>query len=154
MLPERRSFRNMRKLIDNVKSGRDAVLLFRIAALITFLPLLLQLSLPRLLGLLTPAGRKQDHQPGQEGKIIRYTNYLLGRNTWMFKATCLKRCLVLYRFLREAGLEVGINFGVVPDLRDLKGHCWLTLDGKTFNETRNPDELYQLTYSYPGVPSR
>jgi len=141
------------KLTDNVKSGQDALLLLRIAALITILPLLTPLSLPRLLALLTPAGPAKSHPAGQEGKIIRYTNYLLGRNLLMFKATCLKRCLVLYHFLRDAGLAVGINFGILPNLEHLQGHCWLTLDGKAFNETSDPDTLYRLTYSYPGTNS-
>jgi hypothetical protein len=63
---------------------------------------------------------------------------------------CLTRGLTLYWFLRRAGLDVELRFGLDPahdgDLTD--GHCWLTLDGAPYLEPRDPrprfTELYRL----------
>jgi hypothetical protein len=66
---------------------------------------------------------------------------------------CLRRSLLRYHFLCEAGLPVGIVFGA--RLKDsgegggLGGHAWLTLNGLPYHE--NPDDYagFVVMYVYP-----
>ena len=43
--------------------------------------------------------------------------------------TCLRRCIVMYHFLRSHGTPVAINFGAMWAGENLTGHSWLSLGG-------------------------
>jgi hypothetical protein len=59
------------------------------------------------------------------------------------------RSLILFRFLREAGVPVRVHFGVAREGTDLKGHSWLTLDGRPYAEATDPSPHFQVVYSFP-----
>ncbi|HZX14865.1 MAG TPA: lasso peptide biosynthesis protein, partial [Thermodesulfobacteriota bacterium] len=106
----------VRKIRANFNSFENVELFIQIFILLTVLPLLIKLlSLPRLMKLLTPNDVKvlnnQDSKSIKE-KVVKYTGYILSRNFWIYKAICWKRALVLYHFLRKAGVNVQICFGV------------------------------------------
>jgi hypothetical protein len=71
---------------------------------------------------------------------------------------CLRRSLLRYYFLREAGLPVGIVFGArlknSQEGGGLGGHAWLTLDGLPYYE--NPDDYtgFAEMYVYPADSRR
>jgi hypothetical protein len=65
----------------------------------------------------------------------------------MFQRSCLKRCLVVYRFLRLAGEPVNFFLGVRKEGGRLTGHSWLEVGGEPVFEE---PERYRVTYSYPG----
>jgi hypothetical protein len=150
-----------RKLRDNFNSPGEVLLFGRIFLLLTVLPLMVRfLTLPRLMMFVSRSasgaggiGNREEYR----NKIIKYTDYLLSRNFWMFRKTCLKRSLVLYHFLCPVFPELGICFGViakkntVPDKqKGLEGHSWLTHDGEIFLEEK-PDlvKKYTVTYRFP-----
>jgi hypothetical protein len=74
---------------------------------------------------------------------------LIWRNIPILKGACLKRSLILYRFLRKEGLQVVINIGVAKEDGDLIGHSWLTLDGIPYYETREHAERFNTVLRYP-----
>jgi hypothetical protein len=43
---------------------------------------------------------------------------------------CLPRALVLYRLLREHGVEAELVIGVQPDSTSHEAHAWVEVDGK------------------------
>jgi hypothetical protein len=153
----------VRKIRGNFNSPRDVLLFLRMSLLVIALPSLLRfLSIPRLMKLLTPRRNTALHDPaGNVGdKITKYTDYLLSRNFWMFRSTCLRRSLVLYHFLRREGLDVRICFGVCykgalrqeGSGKELEGHAWLLHKGEVFLE-RNAAMVrdYTITYCFPAV---
>ncbi len=90
-------------------------------------------------------------------KIVKFTDYILSRNFWIYRNTCLKRSLVLYHFLRGLGINVHICFGVryngmSPNKeaeKKLEGHAWLIYNGDIFLE-RNIEstKAYKMTYCF------
>ncbi|HZX15060.1 MAG TPA: lasso peptide biosynthesis B2 protein, partial [Thermodesulfobacteriota bacterium] len=75
-------------------------------------------------------------------------------NFWIYKAICWKRALVLYHFLRKAGVNVQICFGVrLPNIEakdELEGHAWLIYNGEIFLERDiEMAKTYKVTYWYP-----
>lgn len=65
------------------------------------------------------------------------------RAAWPFvRRGCLTRGLVQYRFLREAGFNVSLRFGIGEVNGQFEGHCWLVRDGQPFLEKRDPRPIY------------
>ena len=136
-----------------------------IFSLVTILPLMIKmLTIPQLLKILTPgrAKLKGDRNLRQLREIIiKYTNYVLSLDFWIYRDICLTRSLVLYYFLRKYGLDVQICFGVKHKKdsegrdagRKLQGHAWLSLNGYFFLEN-NPEDTrtFAVTYSFPSTP--
>jgi len=90
--------------------------------------------------------------------IVKFTDYIFSRNFWIYRSTCLRRSLVLYHFLRKAGIDVQICFGVRYEekspnrdaTKTFEGHAWLLYKGEIFLE-RNDDivKAYTVTYRFP-----
>ena len=153
----------VRKIRSNFSSFEEVQLFIQIFLLVTILPPLVKLlSVPRLMKVLTPRDLKVyknlDPETAKE-KVVKFTDYVLGRNFWIYKTKCLKRSLVLYHFLRKLGIDVQICFGVrynedIPDReveKKLEGHAWLLYNGNIFLE-RNIEvtKTYKVTYRFPG----
>lgn len=154
-----------RKLKDNFNSPRELLLFGRIFLLITVLPLLVRfLTLPRLMKFLS---RRTRDAPGNRStgeyvhRAVKFTDYILSRNFWIYRKTCLKRSLVLYHFLQPAVGDLGVCFGVRRgkkaddnDQKELDGHAWLVQRGECFLE-EEPDltRKFIVTYRFPEKPS-
>jgi hypothetical protein len=62
---------------------------------------------------------------------------------------CLVRGMTMYHFLRKAGADVSLAFGVGRLGDDFRGHCWLVKDGGPFLEPGRPDLEYTETFRLP-----
>ena len=91
--------------------------------------------------------------------VVKFTDYILGRNFWIYESTCLKRTLVLYHFLRKSGIGVHVCFGMrykeelkTLDGKRLEGHAWLLYNGTVFLE-KNTEiaKTYKITYCFPEI---
>lgn len=128
------------------------ILLFAAAS-----PLLLRaVRLERLGGWLEPGKTR----PAEPGSVVRRVDRLLRLGWPVVRRGCLVRGMTLYRFLREAGFEVSLCFGMGrppeegPD-GDLTGHCWIELDGRPLAEKRDPRAIYTETFRIsPGARRR
>jgi len=153
----------LKKIRLNFGSFKDIWLFIRIFLLITLLPAMLRLfSLPMLMKMLTPRDLRvcKDQDSESRDKIVKFADYLLNRNFWIFRSTCLKRSLILYHFLRKLGINLHVCFGVkyngkLPDRKTqkkLEGHAWLFYNGNIFLE-RNTEvtKTYKLTYCFPDI---
>ncbi len=149
----------VRRIKSNFGTFEGIKLFIQILSLITALPLLVKLlSLPRLMNVLTPGDLRQ-HKNQDIEKVVKFTEYILSRNLWIYKTTCLKRSLILYHFLRKAGLNVYVCFGVrykdekLPDReaqKKLEGHAWLLYNGDIFLEGNTEiAKTYKVTYCFP-----
>ncbi|RJQ47191.1 MAG: lasso peptide biosynthesis B2 protein [Nitrospiraceae bacterium] len=152
----------IKKIRSNFNSPGEILLFFRIFSLATILPLLVKfLTVPRLMKILTPQHSRSSLNYSTDemsNKIEKYTDYILSRDFWMYKNICLKRSLILYRFLRKYGIYVSVCFGVrFKEVllqgaagKNMEGHAWLLYKGNIFLE-KNPEEpgTYKITYCYP-----
>jgi hypothetical protein len=154
--------RVLKKFKQNFNSYYEVLLFLQIFSLITVLPFLIKvLTLPRLMNTLTPRVKTLDDRHNRrelEVRIIKYTDYILSRNFWVYKITCLKRSLILYHFLRKAGCCVQICFGVRRKAgsadssgeKAIEGHAWLLYNGNIYLE-RNSEiaKKYAVAYRFP-----
>jgi hypothetical protein len=106
-------------------------------------------KLPTLLPLL--ARRKPRNGPDTEQieKIVQYVDTLLSAGRRFPRPGCLTRGLTLYYFLKQAGVDVKIFFGMGTMNGEFSGHCWLTKDGEPFLEKRDPRPFFTPMYSFP-----
>ncbi len=82
-------------------------------------------------------------------KLVSYVDFILNLNNPVLKKTCLKRSLVLYRFLRYYNSSVDFKIGVHNNQANILGHSWLTLNGKIFADSENKVKDFKLIYNYP-----
>jgi len=150
------------KIKNNFYSLRDIWLFISIILGTIVLPLMVKfLPLPRMMQVITPASTKRYNvlcDGSTKEKIIKYTDYILNRNFFIWRDTCLKRSLLLYHFLNKIGVKVRICFGVKYNdtmiskdhKGSLEGHAWLLLNGEIFLE-RNLEivKKYKVTYCFP-----
>lgn len=151
-----------RKFKSNFKSFEEIILFAQIFFLISVLPVLIKvLTIPQLMKTLTPRTKRFNKKCGihdRENRIVTFTDYILSRNFWIYKRTCLKRSFTLYHFFRKLGTDVQICFGVrrkkdLPDMtrnQDIEGHAWLLNNGEFFREMNTETaQTYKMTYCFP-----
>lgn len=153
--------RIVKKIKNNFHSFKDVWLFMSIFFWATLLPVVIKfLSLPRTMHIITSSKthKKIKNMNSTQEKVVRYTDYILNLNVWIWRTTCLKRSLLLYRFLNKIGMNVQVCFGVKYNKsltsnkqnRNLDGHAWLLLNGGIFLE-RNIEIVgrYKMTYCFP-----
>lgn len=140
----------LRDKIRQLQNPADFWLFIRIAGLTLIMPLLLRwLRLPTLLKILTPSEGVSQKKKEQIEKIVLFTGFILGSRI-VGKKTCLKRSLVLYHFLRRAGVDVEIDLGIAKNDTELIGHSWLTYNGLPYLESEVVIKNYQPMFSSKG----
>lgn len=83
-------------------------------------------------------------------RIVRYTKIIFGFKCWQFVHNIsLVRSMVLFYFLRRAGLNVSINFGIKKEYDIIRGHCWLTLDDNLYLEKEKLCKEFKQIYRFP-----
>jgi hypothetical protein len=116
-------------------------------------------SLPAMMAHLTPA--PQATAAAHSGSLAEPQIRQLADAVaaWQLRSPlgiCLRRSLLRYHFLREAGLPVKISFGArLKSEREgsgLGGHAWLTLNGRAYYEPPANYEGFVVMYSYPPDP--
>jgi hypothetical protein len=131
---------------------QDWLALIRIAPFAALVPALMRLPLPQLGALVTRRPNPRRATPAEIERLERVTTLAPRIGRPLVRSGCLTRGLTLYWFLRRAGLDVELRFGLDPDEGRLPtdGHCWLTLDGEPYLEPRDPrprfTELYRLPF--------
>lgn len=148
----------------NFHSLSDLLLFVRIVIWISLVALMLKvLSFSKMLALLTPKKPSSVHAFDRDVliyKVSTYTDFLLGRNWWIYRMNCLKRALVIFRVLRKYRIDVQICMGVrkgpmtqaTQADQSLQGHAWLMIDGQPFLEdSRSMTFTYTPVFSFPAM---
>jgi hypothetical protein len=120
-----------------------------LSAFAAAVPPLMRLPLPRVATLLTRPPRRRRATDSEIEVLERLITLAPRVGRPVVKSGCLTRGVTLYWFLRRAGLDVELRFGLDPsEAEDTEGHCWLALDGEPFLERVDPRprfvELYRL----------
>jgi hypothetical protein len=71
----------------------------------------------------------------------------------LFPQACLRQALALYHILSRLGYPVAIHVAVYKAGEALRGHSWVTVDGRPVGE-RFPREALQAIYSFPAARCR
>lgn len=106
-------------------------------------PILVRRGPERMAALLEPASPAPPAaDPGAAEALARRIDRWL-RAAWpLVRRGCLTRGIVQYRFLREAGFDVSLRFGLGEVNGRFEGHCWLVRAGQPFLEKRDPRPIY------------
>ena len=138
-------------IVREVADRGDVLLFARSCGFALLLPLLLRLPLPRLKTLLEPATAPTAVEPEERERIVASVQAMLLAGAPLIRRGCLTRGVTLYYFLRRAGVDVALCFGMGRghDTADgFDGHCWLVLEGEPYLEQRDPRPLYTEMYSF------
>lgn len=138
------------RALSELRSAREVVELATLSAFASTVPLLMRLPLPRLAALLTRAPRRRSPRAGEVERLERLIALAPRVAAPLVRPGCMTRGVTLFWFLRRAGLDVELRFGLDPgDEQPTDGHCWLTLDGEPFLEKRDPRPRFAETYRLP-----
>jgi hypothetical protein len=117
-------------------------------------PVLMRLPLPRFAALLSRAPRRRSPRRRPSASEIERLERLVAIAPRvaapLVRPGCLTRGVTLFWFLRRAGLDVELRFGLdARDAAETDGHCWLSVDGEPFLETRDPRPRFAELYRLP-----
>ena len=127
----------------------DSLLRLRVRLFAAAVPMLLRLPLPVLGRLLEPAWPVAAPDPERVRRTRAAVDAVLGARAARAPTTCLTRGLTRYYFLRRAGMDVTLHFGMGEVDGVFAGHCWLTADGEPLLEPRDPRPVFAETYRIP-----
>ena len=136
----------LKKFQTLVQSPAELYVFIKIGAWILIVTLLLRMvSIPKMMRLLDP--RKTSRKSLPRTKLVNFCSFWLGRETAFLQRSCLKRSLVLFRYLNMQAEPARFFIGVRKEDGELKGHSWIMINGKPlFPE----DDLnYKLIFCYP-----
>ena len=95
-----------------------------------------------------PASESEGMQRG--GEIARIVEIAAGHG--VYKATCLRRSLLVWWFLRREGIQSQIRFGVRMTGQRLEAHAWVECNGIVLNDSATVHQNYQaLDDAFPST---
>jgi Transglutaminase-like superfamily len=124
----------------------NSILFLRIFVFAATVPYLLRLKLSRVASVLEPGGNSVAVEEDTVRRIAAYTETVIRRGNPLVRRGCLTRGLTRYYFLRRAGMDVALCFGMGRPNGEFMGHCWLVKDGEPFLEVEDPRPLYAEMY--------
>ncbi|HEV7518096.1 MAG TPA: lasso peptide biosynthesis B2 protein [Thermoanaerobaculia bacterium] len=123
----------------------------RILLFAAVVPLLLRRHLTRLAPLLEPATVPEPPPPGVvEAMVLRIDRLLLAGRPFV-RSGCLTRAITLFYFLRRAGADISLRFGMGEVDGSFSGHCWVVHDGLPLAEKRDPRPLFTEMFRIPST---
>ena len=125
----------------------DCALSFRFIAFAAIVPLLVRLPIRKLEALLEPRGCRPYDAVGAS-RVLRLSDGLFRRFRHLLSRPCLIRGVTLFYFLRRAGMEVSLVFGIGEVKGRQAGHCWLCKEGRPFLESEDPLAHFVPMYEF------
>jgi hypothetical protein len=129
-----------------LRSVSNAALFLRVFAFAAVVPYLLRLKLSRVARAIEPERNPSVLREGSVGKIVAYVETAIRHGGPFVRPGCLTRGLTRYYFLRRAGMDVALCFGMGRLDKGFMGHCWLVNNGDPFLEVEDPRPRYVEMY--------
>jgi hypothetical protein len=140
--------------LSELHDAREALLFARLASFAATVPVLMLLPLPSWARLLTRRPRRRAVSQAEIDRLDRLVALAPQVGRPLVRTGCLTRGVTLFWFLRRAGLDVELRFGIDPaGPAAADGHCWLTLDGEPYLERTDPRRFTEL-YRVPLATAR
>lgn len=128
---------------------RDVLFVARAMAFATAVPLLMRLKLSRLETLLEARAPRTAPSEATVNEVVKNVDRALYFGRPFVRSHCVTRGVTRYYFLRRAGVDVTLCFGMGSPVGELEGHCWLVRSGEPFLEQRDPRPIFRETYRMP-----
>ena len=131
-----------------ISIGSKAVLFLRVFLFAAAVPVLMRLKIARVAAILEPGREPHPVDPELITRILAYVETVIRRGGPLIRRGCLTHGLTRYYFLRRAGLDVSLRFGMgrVAAAKGFIGHCWLVREGEPYLEREDPRSLYVEMY--------
>jgi hypothetical protein len=141
--------------LSRLRSAREAAQFARVTAFAAVVPLLMRLPLPRVAALITRPPRRAPVALAQVDRLAELVALAPRVAHPVVRTGCLTRGVTLFWFLRAAGLDVELRFGLDPTAgpsrAGVAGHCWLTLHGEPYLERTDPRARFVEVYRLPAA---
>jgi hypothetical protein len=79
--------------------------------------------------------------------LVRRIDGWLLRARPLARSGCVTRGVTLFRFLRRAGADVSLRFGVGMVDGGVAAHCWIVYQGEPLAEPRDPRPIFTETWA-------
>ena len=121
----------------------DRLFALRVVTFAAAVPLLMRLPIDRLARWIDPSGhRKPAPPPCDVFALVARIDQLLLRGRPYVKSGCVTRGVTLYRFLRHAGADVSLRFGIGKMNDKIAAHCWIVHEGEPLAEREDPRAVF------------
>jgi transglutaminase superfamily protein len=130
-------------------SFRELLLSLRILTVAVLVPVIMRLPLRQVGRLIEPRRARRPADPAAVVALIERIEAVLTRGRPLVRTGCLTRAVTLFYFLRRAGVDVTLAFGMGRPRAEFEGHCWLIKDGRPFLERVDPSGVFTEIYSIP-----
>jgi hypothetical protein len=127
----------------------ELVLGLRVLCVAAAVPLLLRLGPARMAAIVEPRRPRAPRDDRRAEWLAAHIDRVLDAGRPVVRPGCLTRGVTLYYFLRRAGVDVRLQFGIGEVDGSYQGHCWLVRDGEPYLERVDPRPLFTGTYSIP-----
>jgi len=121
-------------------------LFLRVFTFAAIVPYLLRLKISSVARVLEPDTEPSAVPEDRVRRIVSYIETAIGHGRPFVRPGCLTRGLTRYYFLRRAGMDVALCFGMGRHDTEVIGHCWLVKNGEPFLEVEDPRPLYVEMY--------
>lgn len=111
------------------------------------------LPLPKAFAFVSPRLGSPMGDRRKTDAIVNALDTLLTARLPLIHPQCWRRAVVLHRFLRHAGIDTAIVFGVRTDgTRMVEAHAWIERHGQPFAEAADT-ATYQRVFEFPAGPA-
>jgi hypothetical protein len=136
--------------LRELRSAREILLFAYLTIFAAAVPLLMRLPLPRLAAILTRPARRPPPSAAEVERLERMITLAPRVGRPLVRPGCLTRGVTLFWFLRRAGLDVELRFGLeMENDGATDGHCWLSLESQPFLEHVDPRPRFAELYRFP-----
>jgi hypothetical protein len=138
------------RAVSELRNPREAFLFVRVAAFAAAVPLLMRLPLPRVGAIVTRVPRGRSPSTAEIERLDRLIALAPRVARPLVRPGCLTRGVTLFWFLRRAGLDVELRFGLDPAQEEqTEGHCWLSVNDEPYLEKVDPRPRFAELYRLP-----
>jgi len=103
----------------------------------------MRLPIERVARWIEPSGRPApEPSPQDVFALVASIDRWLARSRPLVRSGCVTRGVTLYRFLRRAGADVSLRFGIGLMDGAMAAHCWIVYRGEPLAERRDPRNLF------------
>lgn len=138
-------------MLRTLRRSRRPWLHARVFVVAALAPALLRLRLSRLERVLEPRRRRRPVESSRVRELLDEVDAVLTACPPLVRSGCLTRGVTRYWFLRRAGLDVTLAFGMGEVEGGPAGHCWLVRDGEPWLEDTDPRPHFTTLYTIPRV---
>lgn len=129
---------------------RSLLRLTSVTSFMAITPLLLRLPMRHLERLLLRGRCHAAVSLHEVTEIVGTSDRICRLGCRLIRHKCTVRGLTLFYFLRKAGVELDLVFGVGSVKEKFAAHCWLAVDGEPYLETVDPRLFFTPMYVIHG----